>query len=69
SKLLCDEEFFRLTRRKRDGVVSYVKRAATMSGGKRTVTVKIYQQPLAKARREDYIRREEENKNENLRRV
>ncbi len=36
----CGEEFFRLTRRKRVGVVRYVKRAATQSGGKITVTHK-----------------------------
>ena len=48
SNSLCDEEFFRLTRRKREGVVSYSERAATKSGGKRTVTVKICQHTLNK---------------------
>jgi len=38
SKLSCDAEFFRLTRRKREGVVSYVERETTKSGGKITVT-------------------------------
>ena len=42
----CDEEFFRMTRRKREGVVSYVERAATKSGGKITVTARLCQQPL-----------------------
>ena len=37
-KLSCDEEFFRMTRRKREGVVRYVERETTLSGGKRTVT-------------------------------
>ena len=49
SKLSCDEEFFRLTRRKREGVVRYVERVATLSDGKRTVTVRVFQQTLAYA--------------------
>ena len=48
SNSLCDEEFFRLTRRKREGVLRYIKRAATKSGGKITVTVKICQHTLNK---------------------
>ena len=46
SKLSRDAEFFRLTRRQREGVVRYVERAATQSDGKRTVTAGVYQQPL-----------------------
>lgn len=37
-----------MTRRKREGVVRYVEREATQSGGKITVTVGVYQQPLGK---------------------
>ena len=48
---LCDEEFFRLTRRKREGVVSYSERAATTSDGKITVTCRIYQQTLRNVER------------------
>ena len=46
-KSSCDEEFFRLTRRKREGVVRCVERATTLSDGKRTVTVNRSQQLLA----------------------
>ena len=45
-QIICDEEFFRMTRRKREGVVRYVERTATQSGGKITVTVRVYQQPM-----------------------